>query len=466
MLAPGAIVHDGTASGGAFARERLFIADLGLASGTYVMRARVKATTAGKAEFLANNELIGAWKLTTVWKEIDAIMWLNEGELVTVQAAAADGKTTIPKIDVDWISMETAAPRITTRGLGLLGPDGAPWYPRGVNFPALHVPEKWNGRLQLNRELPAEDLYRWGNSMVRVQMNQEHWLADCETAYGTPARVMNYRAVFDEVVTELTNRGVAVLLTLTVVERGQATGCTPAKMPILKEMADMRSVTFWKAVAARYADNPLVLFDLFNEPHDISDTVWRLGGTVYYKVRVNGVMKTKSYKAAGMQALVDAVRSTGARNALSVSGIFWAGKADILVNKPLDAAGVFAGIHIYCHECAANDPHFSSGFPNGNDKARTRFPVVVTEAGWEQSNDPRFNRLVINWAEANADGWSIYSMIGPDGACTVLKEWDDQTYHIGNGVFTLEPSRRGASTWNALAPLRLSRGFEAALMDE
>src|SRR5208282_6891149 len=45
-----------------------------------------------------------------------------------------------------------------------------------------------------------------------------------------------------------------------------------------QNMPDDNSVTFWSSVAARYANNPAVLFDLYNEPHDDPWMTWRNGG--------------------------------------------------------------------------------------------------------------------------------------------------------------------------------------------
>ena len=68
-------------------------------------------------------------------------------------------------------------------------------------------------------------------------------------------------------------------------------------------MADLNSVTFWDQVSSyestttliaqvsqRYANNPLVLFELYNEPHDVSWDIWRNGGSA-------------SFTVAGMQTL-------------------------------------------------------------------------------------------------------------------------------------------------------------------
>src|SRR3954447_21546621 len=85
---------------------------------------------------------------------------------------------------------------------------------------------------------------------------------------------------------------------------------------------------FWKDVATTFGGNRAVVFDLFNEPwpetamgqadsdsRDRSWTCWRDGGTA--------CGKAFRYEVAGMQDLLDAVRSTGAQNVVLVGGLEW-----------------------------------------------------------------------------------------------------------------------------------------------
>src|SRR5206468_5653323 len=105
----------------------------------------------------------------------------------------------------------------------------------------------------------------------------------------------------------ITSRGMLALLDL---HTSVTNDCTAAER---QAMADATyAPAFWSQVAARYKTNPMVAFDLYNEPHDISDAVWRNGGTATYK--------SVSFKAAGMQQLYDTVRAAGANNLVSISG--------------------------------------------------------------------------------------------------------------------------------------------------
>jgi endoglucanase len=81
-----------------------------------------------------------------------------------------------------------------------------------------------------------------------------------------------------------------------------------------------------------------VLFDLYNEPHGISWRCWR-----------DGCVLPAGWRTAGMQALVDAVRSGGARQPIIVTGLAWGnGLASWLRYRPHDPAGqLVAGFHVY-----------------------------------------------------------------------------------------------------------------------
>ena len=108
----------------------------------------------------------------------------------------------------------------------------------------------------------------------------------------------------------ITGRGMVALLDLhynTIVPCGHVG---------LHEMADApNSINFWEQVAARYKSNPLVAFDLYNEPNNIPDSVWLNGGQASEGRTV--------FNAAGMQQMYDAIRGQGANNLVFASANNW-----------------------------------------------------------------------------------------------------------------------------------------------
>ena len=72
---------------------------------------------------------------------------------------------------------------------------------------------------------------------------------------------------------------------------------------------------FWLEVAAKYANNPSVLFGILNEPHDMSWDMWRNGG-MYTFDNVNEY-------TYGHQEILEMIRDLGAKNPVVVGGLDW-----------------------------------------------------------------------------------------------------------------------------------------------
>jgi hypothetical protein len=453
-LAPGSRVADPSASGGAYARVRELAAAPRRAAGTYRLSARVRGPTGERIDLLVGGAMAGSYGLRGAWRVVGAVLWLA-GASETVGVRSLGGAA----VDVDWLALEPAAPTFTVRGNQVLWPGGAPFRARGLQIGSFAVPALQGGRYQL--EWPqGEFVYPWGANAIRLSLTQELWLADCPSQMDYRER-LGYRAAVARHVADATSRGIAVIVGLSHVERGEATGCAEPGRPYLKEMSDTRSPAFWQSVASAFRGNPLVIFDLYNEPHDIPVDVWRDGGTVTYRSGFG----TTSYRVSGMQALYDAVRSTGATNLVVASGTRWATDPRALIDRPLDGYGIAAGLHVYCNTCDGSSPRLP---PELNRQASpavlSRFPVIVTETGWRQSDDPRFLRMAIDWASARGLGYSVFAYLRP-GEWSILESWDP-VLHVGGGTYTKPPSRRGAPAWNDLAEQRRARGYEGGTMPE
>jgi len=136
---------------------------------------------------------------------------------------------------------------------------------------------------------------------------------------------------------------------------------------------DESCIAFWKDAAARYKNNPAVLFDIFNEPHGTTWEVWRNGGPVEVKQKDQ---TSKTIQSVGMQALVNTIRETGARNIIMAGGLAYA----------YDLTGILKGYAL--EEKGGNGIMYATHFYNWHKgwaehflAVAEKYPVLVGETG-------------------------------------------------------------------------------------
>jgi hypothetical protein len=274
----------------------------------------------------------------------------------------------------------------------------------------------------------------WGANVVRVPLDQSNLDTSCPSKY-LPA----YLDGLNTVVNSITSRGMVALLDLHTSTR------TPCGQANRWRMADNPgSVNFWRAVAARFSANPLVAFELYNEPNDITSDQWLHGGQL-----VDPVMQ--QWTAAGMQTLYDTVRLTGATNVVVATGNSYGGDPEpILDGHAVTGTNVVYAIHAYTCPgsgetawCVANANNKHARINPGWTQVAARYPVMITEFGWPDPNDGRYNASVIDLARAQDPpwGWTAFA-------------WDGKTdglFALVADLSTYKPTPAGVPVVSALA---------------
>lgn len=69
--------------------------------------------------------------------------------------------------------------------------------------------------------------------------------------------------------------------------------------------------TYWQTIASTFKSNPMVMFDIYNEPH-VNETGSTMDEPGWQFWLNGGTIPTKSYKVVGMQTLVNTIRQQGA----------------------------------------------------------------------------------------------------------------------------------------------------------
>jgi len=243
---------------------------------------------------------------------------------------------------------------------------GHPLYFTGVSDSGLEYTCNPSYQVQLQPNQFAL-MRSWGINTVRLPLSAPYWLNTNNSCPG-------YRAAVDRIIGAAETAGLYVIASLAWISPFNGGYSGGAGYP----MVDRREgVAFWTSFASTYSRNDRMLFELYSEPHDVSWSIWRNGGTIVTTDqrdrRVPG-----TYTAIGMQELATLVHQYAPDRVALASGNEWGGDlTQAISSSALTGSNIAYSVHLYPGPNSASPTTWPSRFGN----LAKAVPVIATEFG-------------------------------------------------------------------------------------
>ena len=258
----------------------------------------------------------------------------------------------------------------------------------------------------------AAALRSWPVNAVRVPLNEDCWLG----INGVRTGGEDYRAVVRDYVRGL-ERDYVVIVELHWSAPGAVRATAQQPMPD----AD-HAIAFWADVAREFRADPWVLFEPFNEPDPPSWACWRDGCLqgIYYEHGDYRRPVPSAWHAAGMAALVAAIRGAGARQPILLDGIERANDLSRWEQYRPDDPALVAAWHLYPGYPCSAEPCWQAML-DGLGRER----VLATEVGEaDERCSAHFVERLVPWLEDRGMGYLAWSF-NPWGSCSYEVIADD-----------------------------------------
>ena len=238
---------------------------------------------------------------------------------------------------------------------------------------------------------------KWGANIVRIALNEDFWDPDGNEYCSS------YKSNIEAAVASARAAGLVVVLDLHWSDAG---GTARAAQQC---MADAHSDEMWKDLATIYKGDSGVWFELYNEPENISWSVWQNGGSAC------------GFNVVGMQQLVNDIRAQGATNIVVACGIGYCSHDDGM--PKLAGANIAYAIHPYSNNCgntSCENQWSSSDWMNrfgyltqtgpvpSGDKMND-VPVIATEFGDFTCGGTSYDNGILQFFQQNGIGYTAWA---------------------------------------------------------
>ncbi len=327
----------------------------------------------------------------------------------TVSSYATQSSFSSSSSSISAATTTSSVLAIHVSGNELVNAGGAPIHLVGVNIIAgacVPGPHSSNLSILYDGGLPnaevAQEISQWHANVVRITPNEDCWLGinGVNASYSGA----NYRDSIYQFVQLLHSHGMYAIIDLHASAPGSylAIGEQP--------MADEdHSIAYWQSVASMFRNDSAVIFEPYNEPHITTSNAetsnpWQcwLDGCNITIVQGyhDGTLRANntSWRAVGMQELVNTIRSTGATNPILIGGLNWSQNlTGLLTYLPSDPL----------HQLIANYHNYDGPLNNENYwntvilSVAQRMPVITSEFG-ESDCATSFVSEYMLWADAHS----------------------------------------------------------------
>jgi|GEM_PF-948283 len=303
-------------------------------------------------------------------------------------------------------------PPTAPNGLYVIGnkiykPGGVPHLLHGINRPSLEWSKTGDHLSQADYQL----MRNWDANVIRLPLNQDFWLS------GAAQYDSTYQGRIDQQIQWIKGLGMDVILDLHWSDKGNL-GITQSAQ---QRMADNNSLTFWREVATKYKGDGRIMFELYNEPRDVSWSVWRNGGA-----------SGEGWTVVGMQQLYDAIRAQGANNLILIGGLNWA----------YDLTGIKNGYRVTGYNIAyVTHPYDYAGKQPSNWENDWGFltatdPVAITEFGNYCATN-NYNQQLLDYADQKNASWTGWAwFVSGCSFPSLISDWSGTTTGVGQLVKT------------------------------
>jgi endoglucanase len=293
-------------------------------------------------------------------------------------------------------------PELFTAGNRILRADNmTPILLRGINRSGLEYSEPsaagFLAAAQFSEAELREIVLNWRANIIRLPFNQD-WCLRGRSGHSAE----EYLTAIDQVISWTAAAGAYTILDLQWLDADTAFGYHGKRVNHVPATPDANTILLWRTLAARYQNEPAVLFDLLNEPHDRLDDdclplhlVGPLGEIVESDDSFVGPEEWVPWAAL----LVAEVRKIRPAGIILVSGVDWAFD---LRQIRVDTPNIVYSAHIYPNR-KPSDWRKALG-------AWKEAPVFVGEWGGGE-RDLKFGRKLADLMRQRGLGWTAWSWV-------------------------------------------------------